>query len=130
MIAKEIPLGEIVPLQIRAYFKDGLRVESIRPPSLTGEAFVLSPFDTDPLQTSESHGGSRYSVLTWNAAVSAIKEGEYGLTIQLETTLLVPQKRNRPSRQLDPFFNDDFFNSFFDGYQKKKVLSPVIRRPS
>ncbi len=112
--------GQIIPLTIKAFFREGLRAENIRLPELVSDACILSPIAEQPAQTVERISGKRYSVLSWNTAATAIKEGSYQIAIQMDATLLLPQKRRDPRGQFDPFFNDDFFDSFFERYQKKE----------
>ncbi len=112
--------GQIIPLTIKAFFREGLRAENIRLPELVSDACILSPIDQQPAQTVERISGKRYSVLSWDTAATAIKEGNYQIDMQMDATLLLPQKRRDRRGQFDPFFNDDFFDSFFERYQKKE----------
>jgi hypothetical protein len=112
--------GEIIPVEIKAYFQNGLRVEIHKLPAPNGEAFIMSPLDDEPEQTTETINGRGYSVIIWQTAISPVKEGEYDLFIDLNATLLFPQ-RNTGSLFNDPFFNDDFFSGFFGGFQRKTV---------
>lgn len=113
-------IGEVIPVEIKAYFQNGLRVEIHKLPTLNGDGFVMSPLDSEPHQGSETHNGKSYSVITWQTAISPIKDGEFNLVADLNATLLFPQRNNR-SRFNDPFFGDDFFGGLFGGYQKKNV---------
>ncbi len=112
--------GQIIPLTIKAFFREGMRAENIRLPELVSDALILSPIDQQPTQTVERISGKRYSVLSWNTAATAIKEGSYQIDMQMDATLLLPQKRRNQRSQFDPFFNDDFFDSFLERYQKKE----------
>lgn len=123
--------GELLPVEIKAYFLRGVRAEVLELPQMRGEAFVIAPFDSNPRQTTEVHGGRQYSVLSWQTTVSPIKEGEYELIIDLDATLLLPERTNRSRHNRHPLFDDDFlgddiFDSFFDRYQKKKVALESI----
>jgi len=125
-VKQQAYIGESVPVVIKAYFRRGLRAEVIELPKLLGDSFVLSPLSNTPQQTRDNYNGIAYSVLTWESFISPIKEGDYELKLNLETTLLLPQRNNRARSQRNPFLNDDFFNDdffrdFFDSYQKKNV---------
>lgn len=113
-------IGEVIPVEIKAFFQNGLRVEIHKLPTLKGDGFVMSPLDSEPHQGSETHNGKTYSVITWKTAISPIKDGEFNLVADLNAALLFPQRNNR-SRFNDPFFDDDFFGGLFGGYQKKNV---------
>jgi hypothetical protein len=125
-------IGETVPVQIKAYFRDGLQASLRSPPRLNGEAFTLQSLSNEPQQSHERLGDEVFTVLTWYTGMSAIKEGEYPVSATLEATLLVPERSRagRGSRlRADPFggdllggfFDDDFFADFFGRTQEKDV---------
>lgn len=123
--------GEIVPVQIKVYFRDGIKANLNSLPQLQGEGFLLQQLAREPSQTREIVNNSQYTVLTWESALSGIKEGEHKLSVELEATLLLrEQRRRQPSHSMfnDPFFGDSFFDSFFGGYREKevKIASPVL----
>ena len=60
-------------------------------------------------------------MLTWNAVMSAVKEGEYPLNIYINATLLVPDTSRRRPFLNNSFFDDSFFDNFFEGVRKKEV---------
>lgn len=118
--------GEMIPLEIKAYYKRGIRVEIQRLPQITGEAYVLSPFSKEPKQSVEVFENIEYSVISWKTSITPVKEGNHFLTFVLDSTLLLPQKNKRRPRSMHPlfgdsFFEDDFFDSFFGGLEKKNI---------
>ncbi len=123
--------GEIVPIEIKVYFREGIQANLNSMPQLEGDGFVLQQLQGEPHRSREVVGKSRYSVLTWNSALSGIKEGEHVLSMELDATLLLRQQQRvqRPRGMFaDPFFDDSFFNSFFGSYREKevKVASPKL----
>lgn len=124
-IDDKVYTGQILPVEIKAYFRRGVRVEIQNLPMITGEAFVLSPLSNEPRQTTETVKGTPYSVISWNSTISPIKEGIYDLALSLDATLLLPQKNSRSQRKPmlfgDDFFDDEFFNGFFGGIEKKNI---------
>jgi len=114
--------GEVVPVQIKVYFRDGLQAELNSVPQLTGEGFVLEQLTGEPARTREIVGNSRYAVLIWDSALTGIKEGEHTLSMELDATLLLRQQRR------DPFGRNSFFGDFFSSYREKevKVTSPKL----
>ncbi len=112
--------GQLIPVTIKAYFREGIRAEIDHLPAITGASYVLTPLDRQPLQGQETVNGRNYSVLIWKSSISAIKAGRHPLQIGLEATLLIPVK-NRPGRGLDPFLDDDAFRGFFDRIKRKDV---------
>ena len=124
--------GEIVPVTIKAYFKEKYRTDISSLVTMNGDGVVMPQLREKPMQTREAAGGETYNVLTWETTLAGIKEGRHQLSFSLEASLLVPQKRS--SRLFgggmfdDPMFNDPFFDSVFGGYQRKPitVTSPQI----
>ncbi len=121
--------GEIVPIQLKAYFNQQYRADIQSLPVLQGDGVVMSHLEDKPRQTQESLGGKRYNVLTWETTLSGIKVGEHSIMFTLDASLLIPKKR----RSMSTFggsslFDDTFFNSFFDDYQRKPIaaVSPEI----
>lgn len=114
--------GEVVPVRIKAYFRDGIQANLNSLPQLTGEGFVLQQLEGEPLRTREVVGNEYYTVLTWDFALSGIKEGKHELSMELDATLLLRQQRR------DPFGGNSFFGDFFSSYREKevKVASPNL----
>ncbi len=124
--------GEVVPVQIKVYFRDGIKANLNSLPLLIGEGFVLQQLEREPVQSRELVNNTQYTVLTWNSSLSGIKEGTHKLSIELNATLLLREQR-RISRRgnsmfNDPFFGDSFFDNFFGSYREKevKIASPEL----
>lgn len=108
--------GEIVPVQIKVYFRDSIKANLNSLPQLQGEGFVLQQLEREPEQTKEFVNNSRYNVLSWQSALSGIKEGVHQLSVDIAATLLLPEQRTSPFGGHDPFFNN-----FFSSYREKEV---------
>ncbi len=115
-------VGEIIPVEIKAYFRLGLRANLGNAPALVGDGLVMPQLHGQPTQSREMVGNTAYSVLTWQTALSNIKEGKHPIHLELEATLLIPQRRMSTSmfNQQSPF-DDDFFNSVFGGFKEKPI---------
>jgi hypothetical protein len=119
--------GEVVPVQIKVYFREGVKANLNSLPQLAGEGFVLQQLEREPMQSRERVNNSIYTVLTWESALSGIKEGRHQLSMEIEATLLLREQRQRSP--LDhSMFSDPFFGNFFGSYREKevKVASPEI----
>jgi len=119
-------LGEIVPVTVKAYFDQRVRVDLNSLPRLEGDGIVMEPLTDKPVQTEETVGNQRYSVLTWETSLSGIKAGDHNFRMSLDATMLIPSKRRRPSVFNRPgFFNngfdDPFFDSVFGNFQRRPV---------
>jgi hypothetical protein len=116
--------GEVMPVEIKAYFRRGLRANLNTQPRLNGDGFVLSESKQEPVQTEEMVDNVPYSVLTWPGSLSGIKEGKFSVSVAIEATLLLPDSRRRgASMGGDPFFGNDPFADFFNQQrmQEKKI---------
>ncbi len=123
-VKEESYTGEVLPVEIKAYFRRGLRATLNTQPRLNGDGFVLSESKQEPVQTEEMVDNVPYSVLTWPGTLSGIKEGSHNVSVAIEATLLLPDNRRRgASRGDDPFFGNDLFADFFNQQrvQEKKI---------
>jgi hypothetical protein len=120
-------LGEVVPVQIQVFFRDGIKANLNSLPQLHGEGYLLQQLGREPEQTREHVNNTSYAVLTWESALSGIKEGVHEISIEIDATLLLPEQRRRSSSG-HSMFNDPFFNSLFSSYQEKNVKVASLTR--
>jgi len=104
-------VGETVPVKISAYFRRGVRATVNSLPVPNGNAFSFQSVSGKPRQTEEIIDGKAFSVLTWNAVMSAVKEGEYPFGVHMDVTLLVPDRSRRRSSFGNSFFDDSFLTA-------------------
>jgi hypothetical protein len=117
-VKEESYTGEALPIEIKAYFRRGLRATLNSQPRLNGDGFVLTESKQEPEQTEEMVGNVPYSVLTWPGTLAGIKEGKHTLSVAIEATLLLPENRRRGAPMGgDPFFGNDLFADFFNQQQ-------------
>ena len=116
-------VGEIIPVRIKAYFRQGIKVNLNALPVLKGDGIVMPQLDQHPQQTQETINGIPYSVLTWDTSISAVKEGSQALSVDLDATLLLPRQDNSfpPGFGDSDAFQDDFFKNFFGGFENRPV---------
>jgi hypothetical protein len=117
-------VGELTPIAIRAFFREGTQVSQVSRPVLDGGAFTLHQLSDEPQQQSNTIDGQRYRVLTWFAGLSGVKASDEKLAATLTATVGIPQARNArrapQRRQRSPLggspFGDPFFDSAFDSF--------------
>ncbi len=80
-------VGQLVPIQIKAYFRQGVSARLEGPLTAVGDAFTISGLDKPPSQTEEEVAGVGYRVLTWNSVLGALKSGDYPIGLELPATL-------------------------------------------
>lgn len=120
--------GELLPLEIKAYFRRGIKANLQNQPRLNGDGFVLALPQAEPTQTEEIIDNVPYAVLTWPASLSAIKGGLYPLSISLEASLFLPAARRSrgPSRSGDPFFDNDLHEMMADLFNQQQLEEKKI----
>jgi len=124
-------VGEQMPVQIKAYFRAGMSAGLDGLPALSSDAFTMTKLTDKPTQTQEIVNGAPYTVLTWPAALSAVKAGDYSLSLELPVRVRVQERAGSRQRRDpfgmfgdDPFFNDPFFDSFFSNVTEKQIKLP------
>jgi hypothetical protein len=138
-------VGELVPIQIKAYFREGVGARADGPLAAVGDAFTVSGLDKRATQTQEAIGGVTYNVLTWNSVLGALKSGDYPVALELPLTLTIQV----PAADLDmasrlralfgtrapgAFMDDSVFGGLFGRAVQKSVtlktdLTPVTVQP-
>lgn len=120
--ARELFVGEALPIEIHLYVREGTRVTEASPPALQGSGFTLQrPSDREPTQQRVRLSDGVYTKLTFPAALSPITSGDVPLEASLDITARIPQKVPRQRRR----FDDPFFDSFFDSFAYRAVEQKI-----
>jgi hypothetical protein len=114
-------VGELLPMEIKAYFHQGVQAALRTLPVITGGAFACRELKDKPAQTEEILDGVPYHVLTWYTAMSAVKEGEHPVSVELDATIGIPEQSRRRSPFGRSLFDDDFFGGFFRNIREESV---------
>ena len=115
----------MVPVELKAYFRDGveLRVDGL--PKLNSDAFTMNKLGDQPVSSRQMINGVALRRFTWPTVITAVKAGDYEMSVELPTTVTVRQQGQRPrSRRGNPFgddFFDDVFNNFFGTATQKQI---------
>jgi hypothetical protein len=127
---KEFYVGEQVPVELKAFFRAGVELRLDGLPKLNSDAFAMNKLSDQPARSEQVIGGVPYTVFAWSTALTAVKAGDYEMSVEIPTTVTVRQRVQRPhSRANNPFgdpffdevFNDAFFNNFFGSATQKEV---------
>ena len=126
MPKSEFYVGERVPVELKAYFRAGveLRVDGL--PQLNSDAFTMNKLGAQPARSQELIQGEPFTVFTWPTAITAVKAGDYDMSVEIPTTVTVRQRAARPRSPFgnsffDDAFNDSFFDSFFGSAAQKQI---------
>ncbi len=108
----EAYVGELVPLEVKAYFRNDIRMELKSGLAVEGGSFTLKAQDGKPPQRRVSIGGISYTEISYYSALAATKPGSFPLEIGLEVVAMIPQKASTPQNQSGSMI-DRMFGNFF-----------------
>jgi len=127
---RELFVGETVPVEIQVGLRPGLVASLNGLPTLNGDDFTLNKLSSQPEQTQEIVNGKPYTLLTWHSILTAVKPGDFSLTVETPLTVKMraaPKRQARTPKGLfddsmfgDPF-DDPFFQDFFGGTTEKEI---------
>jgi len=123
-------VGELIPVEIRAYFKHNSQVSLAdiqSAPSLDGSSFTVKTDTENPRQGTTTLHGENYYVVIFKAAISPIKPGEFKLPFSMDATVQIraKQKKRARSRRSHGFFDDPFFDDVFDQFFTQTVRKEI-----
>jgi len=75
MTSKPVYVGEVVPVDIRFYFRKDVPLSELQPPAFAGDGFTAVPL-TEPEQDDQMIGNMPYRVFTFRSAITALKTGQ------------------------------------------------------
>jgi hypothetical protein len=128
---KQLYVGELMPVEIKAYFRSDLGVNLDGPPTLQNDAFTVSNLTSNPRQSQERIGGVPYTTLSWFSAVVPIKNGDYALALQVPVTLQIHEGADSSLQMPDLaalLGNAGFDSSFFDDANLQSLLGRVVEQ--
>lgn len=121
-------VGEEVPIQIKAYFREGTEAHMSGALAVTGDAFTATGLDDHPARSEETVEGQPWVVLTWSSVLGAIKSGSYPLNIELP--LIVRLRLGGDSdmeQRLQALFGMAHTNGFI-GDNLDEIFGKVVER--
>ena len=123
-------VGQLVPIQIKAYFRQGVSARLEGPLTAVGDAFTVSGLDKRPTQSEEAVGGVGYTVLTWNSVLGALKSGDYPIGLELPATLNIEVQDGDPdmASRLRALFGTRAPGSFMDDSAFGNLFGHVVQK--
>ena len=107
---KEFYDGELVPIVIKVFIPQDVQPNLNDLPQFASDGFTLNPLSTKLDQNAEAINGRVYDVLTWHSALTAVKTGEYPISLKVPLTVVEFQRMPQPANA------DDMFNNFFRNF--------------
>ena len=126
---RELTVGELVPVELKACFPAGMSASLNGLPMLAGGAFSLNKLGKNPEQTREIIDGRPYNVITWSSALSAVQAGDYPLNLELPVIVRVQEKVKRGGgNPFKDFFGDEspFDDSALDDFFGQVTEKPLV----
>jgi len=123
-------VGELVPIQIKAYFREGVSARLEGPLAAAGDAFTVSGLDKRPTQTQEEVGTVAYTVLTWTSVLGALKSGDYSVGLELPVTLNIqlPGTDSDMEARLRTLFGTSARGAFMDDSNFGNLFGRVVQK--
>lgn len=125
MGAKSAYVGEVVPVELRFYFRADSQFDNLQRPSFGGEGFTAAPL-SEPEQSEQYIDDVPYNIVTFRSAITPVKSGE------IEIPAAVMEGRMMSSggaSGMDPFFDQFFRNLPMPGLgQAENIQARTIPR--
>lgn len=107
MGAKTAYVGEVVPVELRFYFRTDGQFDNLQRPAFAGDGFTAAPL-SEPEQSEQFIDDVPYNVVTFRSAITPVKTGQIEIpSASMEGRMVVA---GGPTG-MDPFF-DQFFQNF------------------
>jgi hypothetical protein len=123
-------VGELVPIQVKAYFRQRVSARLDGPLAAVGDAFTVSGLDKRPTQSEEDVGGVTYIVLTWSSVLGALKSGDYPIGLELPVVLNIqlPGTDSDMQSRLRALFGTNSASAFMDDSAFGNLFGRVIQK--
>lgn len=123
-------VGQLEPVEVRLFFPDDVDLREVSAPTLMGDGLAIRPLSSEhPLQSRTRIGDEAGTLLTWTAAVSAVKPGSHALTASLDGMAVTRTGAARRGARLG-LPGDEFFGGVFPGGSMiDRVLGDLRRQP-
>ncbi|MBN1871997.1 MAG: protein BatD [Candidatus Omnitrophica bacterium] len=119
---KEAYVNDVISVKVRLYM-DNISVRDIQYPEIDFRSLQSEGFK-EPKRSQEVLNGVMYDVIEFETDIFAVHPGEFILGPAELTCNLVTRKKSRQS-----FFDDDFFDGFFDRYEKYPLRLQSLEVP-
>jgi len=123
MGAKTAYVGEVVPVELRFYFRGDLPLSNLQPPTFGGDGFTAVPLG-EPEQTEQMVSNTPYRVFTFRSAITAVKTGEITIP-QIKMPGTVISAGAPPG--IDAFFDQFFRNMPIPGMGRQEQIEVTTR---
>ena len=86
---RQVYVGENVPVDVAVGVRPGIVTSLNGPPALTGGEFTLNNLPKEPLRREQVIEGNTFLVMTWHAALAAVKPGDFSFSVETPLSVMV-----------------------------------------
>lgn len=115
---KSAYVGEVVPLELRFYFRADRQFDNLQPPAFAGDGFTAAAL-SKPEQTEQYVDGVPYHVVSFRSSITPVKSGMVEIPSAAMAGRMIAQ--GGPSNA-DPFFNQFFQNFPMPGFGRAQSI--------
>lgn len=119
---RNVYVGETISSELRMIMLSKATFPTKGLPQIDGDAFSITPIDTQPQVTRAVKDGNYYDVYLWKIGITPVKAGIQTLQFKAPHVLRIPESRNsRGSSSI--FRNDPFFDNMFGRYRDTEITA-------
>ncbi len=122
---KEVYVGQMVPVEVKAYFDMRFHFELSQMPVFSGEGFVAEKL-SEPEERRETINGVPFQVVTFRSAITPVKSGDLVVSPAELACSVVLSGPNRMGSFFDDFFGGDPFGGMMGERRELSVKSNEI----
>ncbi len=121
---RDVYVGETISTQLRMVMLNQATFPNRGLPQVEGDAFSITPIDTEPDISRRIKDGRYYDVYAWDLGITPVKAGLQTLQFQSTHTLRIPESpRGNRRDPFNLFGNDPLFGNVFGRYQDKQIVA-------
>lgn len=126
MPAKSAFVGEVVPVEIRFYFRGDTQLTELQPPTFSGDGFTAAPLG-EPQQTTQEMDGVPYRVFIFRSAITPVKTGDIAIPPVTMNGRILVQDTTQGNDPLADFFGQFFNNMPMPGFGRAQQIEVETR---
>lgn len=123
---KQLYVGQTTPILLKLYVSENVSLSGLNSFDRKADGFTISELP-DSQESTETHKGRRYRVLTWPLTITPIQTGAQDLNFQFTVSAQVPGQINT---RRDPFGRQGFGSSIFDDLFGRTERFTVYTEPT
>lgn len=120
---RNVYVGETISSELRMIMLNQATFPTKGLPQIEGDAFSITPIDTQPQITRSVKNGRYYDVYLWKIGITPVKAGTQTLKFKAAHVLRIPESRRSSRSDAFSAFNDPFFDSMFGRYNDTEILA-------